>query len=102
MLELIKKYCFPNYKEIFFLSFFSLLSSFFLLLTPIFFTLILGLAKDNLNINLGYYQVAPNDRSIFNLNNLYIYSNNLFSNLFVDSSFIKKIIFIFFIFFFKK
>jgi ABC-type multidrug transport system fused ATPase/permease subunit len=100
MLELIKKYCFPNYKEIFFLSFFSLLSSFFLLLTPIFFTLILGLAKDNLNINLGYYQVAPNDRSIFNLNNLYIYSNNLFSNLFVDSSFIKKIFFIFFIFFF--
>lgn len=100
MLELIKKYCFPNYKEIFFLSFFSLLSSFFLLLTPIFFTLILGLAKDNLNINLGYYQVAPNDRSIFNLNNLYIYSNNLFGNLFVDSSFIKKIFFIFFFFFF--
>jgi subfamily B ATP-binding cassette protein MsbA len=100
MLELIKKYCLPNYKEIFFLSLFSLLSSFFLLLTPIFFTLILGLAKDNLNINLGYYQIGSSDKSIFNLNNLYIYSNNFFNNLFFGESLIKKIVFIFFIFFF--
>jgi hypothetical protein len=55
-----------------------LLSSFFLLLTPIFFTLILGLAQDNLNINLGYYQIESNNKSIFNLNNLYIYLNKLF------------------------
>jgi ABC-type branched-subunit amino acid transport system ATPase component len=91
MLDLIKKYCAPNSKEIFFLVFFSLLSSFFLILLPLFFSLILGLIRDNFNVDLAYNEISISDKSIFNLNYLYFYLNNLFNNYFIDISFAKKI-----------
>lgn len=98
MLKLIKKYCLPNYKEIFLIVFFSIISSLFLLLLPIFFSLILGLIKNNFNLNLINNDIAIQEKSLFNLNYLYNLINTKFDNLFIDISFINKIFIILFVF----